>query len=391
MTRELSSNERLILYGLVKYPNANNKELAESLGLNPSTLTTIKRRLKKGGFFRTITVPRMDWLSCELVQLTYANFNPAVPIEERVKKSRDSIEKAEEVIYSAGEPSRGFSITISRDYTNLANINDTRMEVFARMNVLESEHPEVVIFPYRTSRILRFLDYATLMQGELEPESPYRDGARKDVHGLEGAQAQKKRGKRAAAAAAAATREEAQASKEEAAFAGRCGPDLELSDTEKQVLVGLVEHPDLNDRSIGEKIHLSRATVSNQRRNFIKSGLITRKCIPNLRALDFEILGLTHLRLNPRAEVKGEELEKRMLECPNIIFLCGRRFEMGLLAVYKNYDQFKEEKLRQLRLLKETNLFLEPPINRLFSVSQTVTIKDVDYGPLLKKVLGVNQ
>ena len=46
-SKRLSTNEKKVLYGLVKYPLDNDRELALKLNFKMSTLTAIKNRLKK--------------------------------------------------------------------------------------------------------------------------------------------------------------------------------------------------------------------------------------------------------------------------------------------------------------------------------------------------------
>ncbi|MEM2899573.1 MAG: hypothetical protein QXT63_02170 [Thermoplasmata archaeon] len=69
---KLSKNEKLTLYGLVKYPDYNDREIAEKIGLKMSTVTAIKNRLKKNNVFSTIRVPLLQNLGCEMLEVGYA-------------------------------------------------------------------------------------------------------------------------------------------------------------------------------------------------------------------------------------------------------------------------------------------------------------------------------
>ena len=44
---ELTKKEKLVIYGLVRYPQLTDKELSEKLNLKHSTLTSIRHRLKE--------------------------------------------------------------------------------------------------------------------------------------------------------------------------------------------------------------------------------------------------------------------------------------------------------------------------------------------------------
>ena len=46
---ELTAKEKLVLFGLVKYPEMTDKELSKKLSLKHSAVTSIRLRLKKNG------------------------------------------------------------------------------------------------------------------------------------------------------------------------------------------------------------------------------------------------------------------------------------------------------------------------------------------------------
>src|SRR3989304_5426167 len=51
--RSLTDNERKVLFGLVNRPGLNDRELSEALGIKVSTVTAIRRRLRKADYYTT--------------------------------------------------------------------------------------------------------------------------------------------------------------------------------------------------------------------------------------------------------------------------------------------------------------------------------------------------
>ncbi len=98
-TPTLTKNEQTVLWGLTKYPEVNDSDLSCKLGVKLSTLTSIKRRLFEEGYYRYITIPQVNKLGCELLAVIYSQFNPVIPLEERVKTTKKTIEVFDEIFF----------------------------------------------------------------------------------------------------------------------------------------------------------------------------------------------------------------------------------------------------------------------------------------------------
>src|SRR5512136_700682 len=66
--RGLTPNEKQVLYGLVRHPVLNDRELSELLDVKVSTVTAIRRRLRHAEYFTTRRVPMMHRLGWELLK-----------------------------------------------------------------------------------------------------------------------------------------------------------------------------------------------------------------------------------------------------------------------------------------------------------------------------------
>jgi PAS domain S-box-containing protein len=70
----LTEKDKTVLYGLVRYPEYNDIELAKKLRIKRSTLTSIKNKLSRAGFYTTLRIPNLPVLGYELVSISYGNF-----------------------------------------------------------------------------------------------------------------------------------------------------------------------------------------------------------------------------------------------------------------------------------------------------------------------------
>ena len=344
----LTEREQLVLYGLIRYPDLRDRELSDQLGVKHSTLTSIRRRLQKKGYFRTIRLPYLQHFGCELLAVIHTHFNPVIPLQKRVDITEEKIEASEELFFSIGEFEKGFSLSLSENYTAIGKINDIRTETFGKLGLLEKNYPTEVIFPFAASRIYRFFDYAPLI---------------KHRFGLDGSP--------------------------------RCDfiwppGDVHLSATERYVLYGLVRYPEEPDKGLATILGVARQTVSRLRKQFEHKGYIAQMRIPDLRQLDFEILAFYHVRYDPANPPDFEAGEAAVLLSDNVIFMASRPFETVLIAAYHTYGEYKADKVEKMQVLKEREWTATNPVIRTYSLSKSEIIKDFTFAPITKKILQID-
>lgn len=344
----LTKNEEKVLYGLVRYPEMQDSELASKLDVKLSTLTSIKRRLSNQGFFRNLTVPMVNHLGCELLAVIYTQFNPVIPLEERVQTTKRNIEIFDEIFFSVGEQEKGFSISLSQNYATIGRINEIRTETFGRLGLLEKEYPYEVIFPFEMSHITRFFDYTRLLKRIFsidDKESGIKSEWFNDVN------------------------------------------RVMLSQKEQKVYATLVEHPDDTTQEIGEMVGLSRHTISRMKKQFFEKELLKQIVLPNLNQLGIEILAFYHIKFNPHRAPSKEDIT--YLDSPFTIFLASRKFETVILSAYPTYQEYKEDEMSKIRFLKENDLIAYPPFIGTYMFERMVVIKDFDFAPITKKTVAV--
>ena len=346
-TGELTKNEQQVLHGLIRYPELNDSELHKEIGIKLSTLTSIKRRLAKQGLFQTLTIPMLNRFGCELLATIYTEFNPVIPLGERVKTTKRTIEVFDEIFYSVGEQEKGFSISLSQNYTNIGRINDIRTETFGEVGLLEKEYPHEVIFPFEISHISRFFDFSRVL--------PYYFGFKhpSDDLGL-----------------------------------GEWFTTVEhhhLSPREQQVYTALVDHPEWTTQRLGDHVGLSRHTVSRMKQEFFRQGFLRSLRLPNLTKLGFQILGFYHFKFTPHQALSLDDIN--FLDSFSTFFLARRKFEMVLLAAYPTYQDYKEDKIRKIRFLKEKDFLSETPVIRTYIFDRMSVIKDFTFASLSHKIV----
>ena len=343
----LTKNEKKVLYGITKYPELNDSQLSSVINVKLSTLTSIKKRLYNEGFYRTLMVPLLNNLGCELLAVIYTRFNPVIPLDERVKTTKKTIEVFEEIFYSVGEQEKGFSISLSPNYTNIGRINEIRTDTFGKVGLLEDEYPNELIFPLQTSHIYRFFDFARVLKNAFQIEDKNDDKNNSEWF------------------------------KEIKNF--------ELSEKEKKVFVEIIKNPDATTKQIGELVGLSRHTISRMKTKFFENNLLKKITLPNLNKLGFEILAFYPIKFNPSNAPSKKDIDK--LDTSSTVFLARRMFETVIISAYPTYQDYKEDKMNKIRYLKENDFILYTPLIGKYMFERMVVIKDFNFAPITNKTL----
>lgn len=347
---KMKNTEKLTLYGLINFPNLNNRQLSEKLKLKNSTVTAIKNRLRKNEYYRTIVIPRLQNMGCKMLVVIYTNFSPLIPLEERVKITGETIEVFEEIFFSVGEQDKGFSISLSKDYATIARINDIRTQTFGGRGLLEEERPNLIVFPFEISKIYRFFDFAPLLNSCLDLDFIVNEKS-KDI-------------------------------------AFKNIDDIYLQDTEKNVYCMLVKYPEMSDTEIAENMGLSRHTVSRLKRKFEDKNLIRKINLPDIKKMGFEILTFYHIKFDPSNPPDIDKDEAAILMSSSTIFMASRQFEAILLGIHRDYDDYTKNKNRIMQILKENKWISEKTLIQTYSLNSLIFIKNFKFAPLAMKTVG---
>jgi len=352
--KELTNNEKQILYGLVRYPKLPDKRLSDLLNIKHSTVTSIRHRLRQMEYYRGIKIPKLENMGCELFVIIYTNFSPLIPLEERIEITGQSIEVFDEIFLSIGEQDKGFSLSLSKDFTTIGKINDIRTQTFGGRGILESEYPNIITFPFKISKFYRFFNYSYLLKKYFSLNLDLNQNLDENIINYD------------------------KSENEKSVF----------SDTEKDVFCMLIKYPELSDTFIGRELGVSRHTVSRFRRDFESENLIKMINLPNLGKLGFEILTLFHIKFDPCNPPNLDLNEPALLMNDSTILMTSRMFEAFMISIHENYEDYKKDVNRIMQILKENNWISAHPTILSYSLSSLIYIKEFKFAPISRKILG---
>ncbi len=348
----LSENESRTLLGLVKYPKLNDRQLSEQIGIKMSTVTAIKNRLKDTGYFMTVRVPNLQNLGAEILSVSYAHTDPAVPEKGQLRMGRELLEGFDELFYIGAGPRYRFSMSMHRNYSSARRVLDGVFDLYSRNDLLIPGEVERVHFPFERTKIYNFFDYSRLLERSFDIQLPPRMSDR-HVHDGEFGSVR----------------------------------SVKISRIERKVLRGLVQNPDLLDSNISKRIDVTRQSVTKMRKRFEDLDLFHTLRIPNLEILGFEIMALVHTTYGPTSTVKERAgpLKEVYDEMPILFKLetDGQGIELAATPDFSTFDEYMNLKVSHLRGLGAIE---RDPTVLAFTFSNFQAIKNHVYSPGLTRI-----
>lgn len=352
MLDDLTDNEKLVLWGLHRFPNATIKELSELLALKRSTTASIKNRLKRNRYFFEINIPMLNRLGYEILAVGVAKFNSLIPLNQRFEKSIELIKESNDLFLAVEGQHLGLSFGFFKNYTIFRNFEEEYAMSLANQGFLEGILPNYVLFPFKNSNIRIFFDFWRLLEEKFSLKKKKKNDIIKS-HWF--------------------------------------GFDIpvDLTDKEKLVLIALTEFPNATLKQIGEGTNLSRVSVGRIKNKFFTMGLIRKLLLPNLLKLGFNILVLYHIKFNPKKIPQNEDFEA--LNSNYSLFFAHSNLETFIISTYENYKEYSQDRMQKVNHLKENNLIIDNPMIYDILIDKMRITKAFDASLILRALYDINK
>jgi len=338
MSKGFTPTEEVVLYGLVKHPTLNDRQLSEVINVKPSTTTAIRRRLREKEVYSTRRIIMGGGLGYEILSVFCGEIGASITETVRQKLLK-TIHLAHPIFYALEAPDSVFAMGYFRDFSEYRSFTDAAWDKLGSSDLFECERWSWALFSLRNSRILRFFDYGPALR---------------HVFGI------KERTK--------FVKSPEKTSKER------------LSKKEKSVLQGLVNCPESSDKEVAQKIGASRQAVSSMKKRFEEKGLIRTIRVVDLSKVGYSILALAHNTFSPKAsvEVRWPQLLKIDEMIPQFLNVTSNP-ESILFASATDYDTYRILRREALKLYSEKGYFRKDPFLTLFPLPETRIVKNLDF------------
>ncbi|MCK5292225.1 MAG: winged helix-turn-helix transcriptional regulator [Thermoplasmata archaeon] len=350
MAISFTSAEQSVLYGLVKYPRLNDRELSEIIGVKPSTTTAIRRRLRKKDVFCTKRIPMGHMLGHEIMAVAYGKIRPTLKEKDR-EEFLSWVRDIPYVFLSLACSDAVLNIAYLKNYSMYRKYTDFVSERFRDTELVDAKTWIPVIFGFQSSKPVTYFDFAPAVR---------------HAFGIEDEEY------------------------EEPTFEKPSGE--KLTKKEKSVLKGLVMYPESSDKDIAEKIDASRQAVSTMKRRFEDAGLMKTVRIVDLQKIGYSILAVAHSAFTPYATMESRESGMKVVResIPAVLNIASNP-ENVMLAPVMDYDEFHRLRTQAVRYYMDKGFMTEEPRVTLFPLSDTLINKNYDFSGFMDIVVGEDE
>ncbi len=351
MQLKLTSKERLVLYGLARYPGFSDIDLASNIGVDRSTIFKSKRKFRDWKLIKLLNVPSGEAVGAEIMTIVFVKYKPTAPFDSRKgTKAFETWMNYPNCVSTVATDTDSVSAFYSRSLTDFKVNFDPLIDEYFRNDFVE----EIRYFhyPFQVSSYSADAALAVNTLFELgrtdQPEET-------------------------------ATPKPAQAE------------DTRLTEKDKLTLYAFVKYPMLSDLELSRRTGISRPTISGKRTKFFQSGLLTREAYVDWQKICCELMSFYHVKIrhgHDRADLAKVYRAFRKIGAP--LFAHMQPGEVFGAFLSTSYPELKSRMDQELRGLSSDGLLIENPLVVIMPLSEIKATK-IDYAPMVSKMLAVDK
>jgi DNA-binding Lrp family transcriptional regulator len=351
MQLKLTSKERLVLYGLARYPGFSDIDLASNIGVDRSTIFKSKRKFRDWRLIKLLNVPSGEAVGAEVLTAVFVKYKPTAPFEVRkdAPAYREWMNYPNCVSHVATDTD-SVSMFYSRSLTDFKINFDPLIDEYYRNDFVED---------------LRCFHFPFQISG-------YSSDAALAVNNIF------ELGK-------AGLQEEALTAKPSS------GEESRLTEKDKLTLYAFVKYTMHSDLELSRRTGISRPTISGKRTKFFQSGLLTREAYIDWHKICCELMSFYHVKIrhgHDRDDLAKVHASFRRMGAPLFSYLQPGEIFGAFLS--KGYPELKSGMDRELRAMSVQGLITERPLHVIMPLGEIRSTK-VDYAPMVAKMLEIGK
>jgi DNA-binding MarR family transcriptional regulator len=351
--QELSTNEKLVLYGLVRFPEEHAIEVAKKMGIPQPTFSNVVKRLDRKNYLSTVGLPGLEYLGLELIGVLYGSYNPTSTDKDRREIELNLRQRYPEIFFMVSGVHQVLMFLASNDFTELSKVLDDIEKTYIERGIIERTAVSTATFALKDTLIARWFDYSLPLFNKFKLDQkgiPPPMRIRTIEHGAVKL--------------------------------------LDHHQNELRVLLYLLENPMVSDVKMAKALELSRTTVSKIKAKLISQGLFMRCVIPNISKMGFEVFVFSDVEF--KAETTYQQrigsTEWLLGKLPIVVSMISNKRALTLYA-FENYHDFQE--LKRLALSEYVGKgYIQGEIKTIiYSSSEMIAQPEPNFIPILRKVL----
>ncbi len=343
----LNEREKKVIASLIQYPGYSDVDIASQVGIKNSTFATIKKRLKKGGYFSKILLPNFAVFGAEIIGINIRNLPTFSGDHDSFDKVKNFslVRSGRNILFSAIEGEFTFTLSCYRDFAQFDEASWHFDKLIKDLGLEFSLHREMW-FPIHYSEFPRFLDYSRSIIKHLNVDL-VDSGAKH-------------------------------------AFIDRNGPELNITDLGKEILQCFLEAPGRTPKIVSQHIGKPLTTINRWLRRFIESDLITPRIIPDPRKLGYQIGLIIHFSIVSSQKLifqKTLELIDRLL---SPIVLMRSDFDIILFSMFRSFESTQDAETEFFSAMTKMGIIFRTEFRYILSLPNTR--RNIDFSHVFKTI-----
>jgi DNA-binding MarR family transcriptional regulator len=354
-TRELSLNEKLVLYGLVRFPEEHYTRIAKHLGIPQPTFSNIQRRLKQEQFYSLVGLPDLQALGIDLIAFMYGSYNPVSSDKDRRDLELAIRQRFPEIFFMVSGVHNILIFLASKDYSDLNLVLETIEKAYLEKGIMDKNAFTKALIPLQSSFMARWFDYANPLYSKFNlketdvPPPPKLNPVVKETN-----------------------------------------TSIKMHQSDLRVLMYLLEHPEASDVKMAKDLDLSRTTVAKAKAELISAGYFKRCVTPDLKRIGFEVFVFSDVgfRADTTFQQRLGSTEWLLGKLPITLSLITNKQAITMYA-FETFHVLQEMKRAALQEYVGKG-YIEGDIKMIiYSSSEIIAQPEPNFVPILRKVLNL--
>lgn len=340
----LSEREKKVFASLVQFPASTDIEIASKINVKHSTFATIKKRLFQQGLFKRYYLPNLADLGAEILSIDIRtvsdsslprNGNEETPT--KIFNKLDFLREFENIIMSALETNIVVNIIISRNYTDLSE-SLWKYDYKAKQLGIEFDKRYELNFPIHFSEFPRVRDFSRSIPRFLGVETPLAP------HPFN--------------------------------FSFISSANLSLSITKLgwNIFLKFLKNLGVSTREIAQMINKPRTTTTRWLRNYIQTGLLIPRILPNIRQLGYKICVLSYIVIVSSNSAIFTQAMKILDDVYTPMLLARSAHNIFFMALFPTFDSAQAAETDFIQVMNKANVNFKTVYSYLVSIPQTQNI-----------------
>ena len=351
MQLKLTTKEKLVLYGLARYPGLSDIDLASNIGVDRSTIFKSKRKFRDWQLIQLLNAPSGIAVGAELMTVVFSKYEPTAPVE--VRRNTDEFGRwvnHPNCVFHAATDTDSVSIVYSKSYTDFKSVFDPVMDGYRDDGFVEDIHCYHYPFELTSTSCdsaLAVDNTFNLKRSDLQDEALLESG-------------------------------------------GSVVP-TKLTEKDKLALYAFVKYPGLSDLELSKRTGISRPTISGKRNKFFQSGMLSRQAHVDWQKIGCELMSFYHIDVKPRAtqdDLLAVYASFRRIGAALFNYIQPGEIVGSFLS--QCYIEMKNGMDREVRSLTDMGLIQNRPMHVIMPL-MSLKVNKIDYAPMVKSMLGVKK